>query len=71
MFAVLLAAAEAEPSKVPFYICGGLLVLFALVVSAIGIQSETVPPTRGARTALLGLAALLVAAAMLTAVLTA
>jgi hypothetical protein len=74
MSAALLVLAEtsakAEPDKVPFYIAGGLLVLFALCVSAAGVRSETFPPSRGARTAVIGLGALLVAAAMLTAVLT-
>jgi hypothetical protein len=70
MFALLLAAVEAEPSKVPFYIAGGLLVLFALAVSAVGVRSETFPSSRGARTGVMALAAILVAAAMVTAVLT-
>jgi hypothetical protein len=71
MFAALLAAVEADhPSKTPFYIAGALLVLFALAVSAAGVRSETFPSSRGARTGVLGLAAVLVAAAMLTAVLT-
>jgi hypothetical protein len=70
MFAVLLAAAEAEPSKTPFYIAGAVLVVFALCVSAVGVRSETFPPSRGARTGVMALAAILVAAAMVTAVLT-
>jgi hypothetical protein len=71
--ALLLLAettAEAEPSKVPFYVAGGLLVLFALVVSAAGIRSETFPPSRGGRTLVMGIGAILVVAAMATAVLT-
>jgi hypothetical protein len=71
MFAALLAAAEAEPSKTAFYIAGALLVVFALAVSAVGVRSETFPPSRGARIGLTAVAMLLVAAAMLTAVLTA
>jgi hypothetical protein len=67
----VLAAVEAHPSKVPFYIAGTLLVLFALSVSAVGVRSETFPPSRGARTGLLAVGVVLVAAAMLTAVLTA
>jgi hypothetical protein len=75
MFAVLqvlaeTTSAEAEPSKAPFYIAGGLLVLFAIVVSTVGIRSETFPPTKGARTLVMGVGAILVAAAMATAVLT-
>jgi hypothetical protein len=73
MFAALLAVAEtsAEPSKVAFYVAGAVLVLFALAVSAMGLRSETFPPSRGARAAVMAVGAVLVAAAMATAVLTA
>jgi hypothetical protein len=68
-----LAAVEegVEPSKTPFYIAGGVLVLFALLISAIGVRgAETFPSSKGARTAVCALAALLVAATMATAVIT-
>jgi hypothetical protein len=70
---LVLAAtsAEAEPSKAAFYAAGALLVLFALLVSAAGLRSETFPPSRGARAGVIGIGAVLVAAAMATAVLTA
>jgi hypothetical protein len=70
---LVLAAtsAESEPSKVPFYIAGGLLVLLALALSAIGVRSETFPRSRGVQRAVIGLAVILVAAAMSTAVITA
>ena len=64
-------SAESQPSKAPFYIAGGLLVVFALAVSALGLRSETFPPSRGARAAVIGVALVLVAAAMATAVITA
>ena len=70
MFALLAAVEADHPSKTPFYIAGALLVLFALSVSAVGVRSETVPPTRSARIGVTAVAALLVAAAMITAVLT-
>ena len=73
MIALVFAAAEAgaEPSKTPFYIAGGLLVVFAVVIAAVGTRSaETFPATKGARTAVCALAALLVAAAMAAAVIT-
>jgi len=63
-------SAQAEPSKAPFYVAGGLLVLFALVVSAAGIRSQTFPPSPGARAGVIAVGAVLVAAAMATAVLT-
>jgi hypothetical protein len=70
----LLAAADtlAKHSKTPFYIAGGLLVLFALAISAIGVRgAATFPGSRGARRGVCLLAAVLVAAAMATAVITA
>jgi hypothetical protein len=70
MFALLAAVEADHPSKTPFYIAGALLVLFALSVSAVGVRSETFPPTRAARIGVTAVAALLVAAAMITAVLT-
>jgi hypothetical protein len=70
----LIAAAAAEheePSKTLFYIAGALLATFAVVISVIGIRGhETFPPSKGAARAVMGLAALLVAFAMASAVLT-
>jgi hypothetical protein len=70
---LLATAAEGagETSKTPFYIAGIALTVFALVIAAIGIpRHESFPPTRGAARAVMGLAVLLVAATMATAVLT-
>jgi hypothetical protein len=66
-----VTSAESEPSKVPFYIAGGLLVALALALSAIGVRSETFPRSRGAQLGVIGLAVILVAATMSTAVITA
>jgi hypothetical protein len=73
MLALLILAAEegAEPSKTPFYVAGTVLVVFAVVIAAIGTRgAETFPATKGARTGVCVLAAVLVAAAMATAVIT-
>jgi hypothetical protein len=73
MFVLLMQAAEeaAEPSKAPFYIAAGVLTAFAVVLAAVGtMRHETFPPSRGAATAIMGLCALLVAAVMVTAVIT-
>jgi hypothetical protein len=69
----MLFAAETitEHSKTAFYIAGALLVVFALALSAVGLRSETFPPTKGARVLVSLVAVVLVAAAMTTAVLTA
>jgi hypothetical protein len=76
MLAFLLQAAEvaeeAEPSKTPFYILAGVLVLFAAVLSAVGTaRHETWPPSRGVQRAVMLVGVLLVAGTMLTAVITA
>jgi hypothetical protein len=68
---LVLAAAEEHVDKTPFYVAGGLLVAFALVVSALGLRGvETFPASKGARSAVCLIAAVLVAAAMAAAVIT-
>jgi len=67
---VLLTLAEAGPSKVPFYIAGGVLVLWAIVISAIGISRPDFPGKELAGRLVMGISALLVAGAMVTAVAT-
>jgi hypothetical protein len=65
-------AAADEKSKLPFYVLGGALVAFALIVSALGIsRHETFPPSKGALRGVLALAVLLVLGAMASAVITA
>jgi hypothetical protein len=69
--ALVLAAVGEHVNKTPFYIAGGVLVVFALAISAVGVRGgESFPPSKGARTAVCTLAAVLVAATMATAVLT-
>jgi hypothetical protein len=69
---IAFAAEEAEESsKVLFYVCGGLLAVWALVVSAIGIKSHaTFPPSQGAARGVIAISAVLVLAAMASAVIT-
>ena len=72
VIALLLAAEEgAEPSKTPFYVFGGLLAVWAVVLSGIGMSSASFPATATAKRGVIGLTAVLVAAAMATAVITA
>jgi drug/metabolite transporter (DMT)-like permease len=74
MLATLLMAAEegAEPSKTPFYILAGCLIVFAALLAAVGTaRHETFPPSRGVASALMLVCALLVAGTMFTAVITA
>jgi hypothetical protein len=48
MLSALIAAAE--PSKVPFYLAGGVLALWAVVLAGIGLTRPSFPYSdRGAR----------------------
>jgi hypothetical protein len=68
---VLAATEGAEPSKGPFYVAGGALAAWAVIVAAFGIaRHETFPPSRSAARGVMALSAFLVAATMATAVLT-
>ena len=62
----------AEKSKVPFYIAGGVLVAWALIVSlAIGMRRVSFPATDGQQRAVMAVSAVLVLAALVAAVATA
>ena len=65
-----LAASEAEPSKTPFYIAGGVLAGWAVLLTAIGMTQPDFP-SEGASKGVMLVSALLMAAAMVTAVTTA
>jgi hypothetical protein len=75
VLALILLAAEAledEPSKAPFYLLGGLLALFGVGLAAVGISRHaTFPPSASVQRGLIGVAVLLAAGAMATAVITA
>jgi hypothetical protein len=61
----------AEKSKVPFYIAGGLLICWALVLSmGIGMRRPEFPGTVAAERAVIGVTAVLVVATMAMAVVT-
>jgi plastocyanin len=61
----------AEKSKVPFYVAGGLLVAWALVVSlALGLRRPDFPGSQAAERGVMAITAVLVLAAISTAVLT-
>jgi plastocyanin len=67
----VVAVLAAAPSKVPFYIAGGVLVCWALGVSAVGVRRPAFPGSlRNARFVMLG-TVVLVAATMTAAVVTA
>jgi plastocyanin len=64
----MLAAA---PSKVPFYIAGGLLAVWAVLLALRGITDSGFPHSRGSARLVILASALLVVGAMTTAIVTA
>jgi hypothetical protein len=73
MLGFLLLAAEeaAEPSKVPFFIAGGLLAAWAMVLFVFGMRTEGFPENQSVARAVMTVSVVLVLAAMATAVITA
>ena len=73
LHALLVPAAveAAEKSKVPFFICGGALAVWAIVMFAVGMRSQTFPGGPGGQRGVIAVSAVLVVAAMATAVITA
>ena len=71
--AILTFAAEAggheETSKTLFYIGGGLLTAYALVISAIGITQHDFPKTKGAARGVFALSSAFVLFALASAIL--
>jgi hypothetical protein len=70
---ITLAAetAEEETSKTPFYLIGGLLAVWAVVVSFVGIRGyASFASSPGARAGVMAISTVLVLATMASAVLT-
>ena len=71
LHATLVLAAEAvEKSKVPFYILGGALAAWAVVLGVVGLSRPAFPTGRAER-GVIGFTLLLVVGAMAAAVITA
>jgi hypothetical protein len=69
---VLLAAAEAaEKSKVAFFVAGGAFAVWAIVLFAVGMRSESFPGGEGGQRGVVAVSLILMVAAMATAVITA
>jgi plastocyanin len=61
----------AEKSHVPFYIAGGVLVVWALLISmAVGMRKDGFPASDGQQRAVMGISAVLVLATLIAAVAT-
>jgi hypothetical protein len=68
MLTALLAAAE--PSKVPFYIAGGALAAYAVVLAGIGLTRPSFPYNERGERAVIGLSLVLIVIAIATAIVT-
>jgi len=65
------AAEEAEPSKTAFYVCGSVLAVWAVTLGLIGLRSPDFPGGNSGQRGVIAITAVLVLAAMATAVITA
>lgn len=69
MHALLVLASE-ESSKTAFYVAGGALATWAVILSAIGLTRPDFPGSDGASRGVMAISAVLVIAAMAAAVVT-
>jgi membrane protease YdiL (CAAX protease family) len=67
---VTLLLAAAEPSKVPFYVAGSLLVVWAVALAAVGLTVPEFPYGKLGQRAVVLVSLLLAAAAVATAIAT-
>jgi hypothetical protein len=73
LHALIVFAAEAheeEGSKTAFYVAGGILAAFGFLIGILGTMRHADFPGEGAAKGIMGVAALLVVAAMASAVIT-
>jgi hypothetical protein len=68
---LVFAAEEAEPSKTAFYLCGGLLAGWAVVLGMLGLRSPDFPGGLSGQRGVITISVVLVVATMVTAVVTA
>ena len=68
MLSALIAAAE--PSKIPFYIAGGLLALWAVVLATIGLNRASFPFNVGGERGVVAISVVLAALAIAMAIVT-
>ena len=66
-----IAAEQAEKSKVPFFIAGGLFAAWAIVLFLVGMRTQAFPGGQSGQRGVLAVSVLLMLAAMATAVITA
>ena len=66
-----VAAEEAEKSKVPFFVAGGLFAAWAIVLFVVGMRSQAFPGGQSGERTVVAVSLVLMVAAMATAVITA
>jgi hypothetical protein len=66
-----VAAEEAEKSKVPFFVAGGLFAVWAIILFAVGMRTQTFPGGQSGERTVIAVSLVLMVAAMATAVITA
>jgi hypothetical protein len=66
----LLLAASDTASKVPFYICGGALALWAVVLAGTGLSRPEFPDNRTGERGVIGITFVLIVLAIGAAILT-
>ena len=67
---VTLIVAAGEPSKVPFYIAGGLLVIWALGLAAVGLTRPAFPYSMRGQRGVIAVSFVLMLFAMAMAIIT-
>ena len=67
---LVMAVDEHEPAKAPFYIGGGVLALWAVILGFIGLRGDTFPGNDRTARGVMGISVLLVAVAIATALIT-
>jgi hypothetical protein len=65
-----LILAAAEPSKVPFYIAGGLFAVWAVTLASIGLTRPSFPYNVRGQRAVIGISFVLLVASVATAIAT-
>ncbi len=66
----LLLAASDTASKVPFYICGGALAIWALLLASIGLSRPEFPHNMGGQRGVIAVSFVLIVVAISAAILT-
>jgi hypothetical protein len=66
----LLLFAASEPSKVPFYICGGAVAVWAVLLAGIGLSRPEFPNNAGGQRGVIAISFVLIVLAIGAAILT-